>query len=101
MLFQVNLADFYRKEAKRRLLPFHSANLIQSRKLYIDDEDLESDYDQVAMESSFTNDVNENEISQDEDHDDLNLVSDEPDGKHYLLCDKHSEFVFRQFLCSG
>ena len=55
--------------------------MIQSRKLYIDDEDLESDYDQVAMESSFANNVDENEISQDEDHEDLNLVSDEPDGK--------------------
>ncbi len=54
--------------------------MIQSRKLYIDDEDLESDYDQVAMESSFTNNVDENEISQDEDQEDLNLVSDVPDG---------------------
>ena len=48
----MNLADFYRKEAKRQLLPFHAANLIQSRKLYIDDEDLESEYDQLAVESS-------------------------------------------------
>ena len=48
----MNLADFYRKEAKRQLLPFHAANLIQSRKLYIDDEDLESEYDQIAIESS-------------------------------------------------
>ena len=52
--------------------------MIQSRKLYIDDEDLESNYDQVAMESSFANNVEENENSQAED---LNLVADEPDGK--------------------
>lgn len=52
--------------------------MIQSRKLYIDDEDLESDYDQVAMESSFANNVEENANSQDED---LNIVADEQDGK--------------------
>ena len=56
-ILQVNLADFYRKEAKRKLLPFHAANLIQSRKLYIDDEDLESEYDQLAVESTVVDTV--------------------------------------------
>ena len=56
-MLQVNLADFYRKEAKRKLLPFHAANLIQSRKLYIDDEDLESEYDQLAVESTVVDTV--------------------------------------------
>lgn len=53
--------------------------MIQSRKLYIDDEDLETDYDQVAIESSFANTVEDFEHSQDED---LNIVTDEnTDGK--------------------
>ena len=68
----MNLADFYRKEAKKQLLPFQPSNLIQSRKLFIDDtvDDFESDYyDQVAMESI----VDETNILE-------NLIADQESG---------------------
>lgn len=59
---QVNLADFYRQEAKRQLLPFHAAKLIKSRELFIDDDDdddkdagkekdLDDYHDQIAIET--------------------------------------------------
>ena len=54
--------------------------MIQSRKLYIDDEDLETDYDQVAMESSFANTVEENDFEHSQDED-LNIVTEDTDGK--------------------
>ena len=56
-VYQVNLADYYRQEAKRRLLPFHGAKLIKSRKLFIDDNErdegdiLEDYHDQIAVET--------------------------------------------------
>ena len=57
---QVNLADFYRQEAKRQLLPLHASNLIKSRKLVINDHDYKQekaveDYqDQIAMETEMS-----------------------------------------------
>ena len=62
--------------------------MIQSRKLYIDDEDPETDYDQVAMESNFANTLEEDDFEHSQDEADLNLVSDDRDGKYDLFFDK-------------
>ena len=71
--------------------------MIQSRKLYIDDEDPETDYDQVAMESSFANTLDEDNLEHSQDEVDLNLVSDDRDGKYDLFCDKCREFFSDNF----
>ena len=60
--------------------------MIQSRKLYIDDEDPETDYDQVAMESNFANTLEEDDFEHSQDE--ANLVSDDRDGKYDLFFDK-------------